>query len=233
MVGLSWLTDCVRFGVRQDESAHPPPQPPPTAAPSAPSAPVNNPQAQPSCNPPVNNSNHTDQHQGTGPGGSAGGGGGREGGQAAGAGGSSDRDPHKSTNPTNFHPAPREDPNPHLPLPSPPSRTPSYFYLPWIRLHLVGCTRDETREAVRLCCECGAVREPELHPEITHVVVGSDPSPSQLSHLRDHLAIWTHCLPIKINWLQVIFLSHPLLFFLSSLLALFIATPLLTPADPC
>lgn len=175
MVGVSWLTDCMRHKVRQDESAHTPP--PHRPLPSAPAAPPDNPQAP--TNPPPHNQPEQQLQFGD---------------RMVDGAGSGGSDPNKS-NPLN----PEKDLNPR----SPPSTTPSYFFLPWVRLHLVGCTREEMREAARLCSECGAVREPEVHPEITHVLVGSQPSLSQLSHLRDHLATWAHCLAIKMQWLQV------------------------------
>ena len=48
------------------------------------------------------------------------------------------------------------------------------FFLGWVRLYLVGCGPPELREVVRACCETGAMREPELHREITHVAVSVD-----------------------------------------------------------
>ena len=47
-----------------------------------------------------------------------------------------------------------------------------FFFLGWVRLHLVGCGPAEVRDTVRAACESGAIREPELHRDTTHVLVG-------------------------------------------------------------
>lgn len=188
VVGLSWLTDCVRFGVRQDESAHPPPllTSEPNSAPTDQPKPQYTANAQKDSNENINVNNNLQPEQQ---------------GRPETAANHSKPGPISVTNCEG-----PGDINNQTALLSPHSHldTPPYFYLSWVRLLLVGCNREETKNVVGLTCECGAVREPEIHPEITHVIVGSEPTPSQLVLLRDHLAIWTHCLPVKINWLQVI-----------------------------
>ena len=55
-----------------------------------------------------------------------------------------------------------------------PEDSPSHddaFFLGWVRLYLLGCTPLEVRDAVRASCESGAIREPELHRDTTHVLV--------------------------------------------------------------
>ena len=55
-----------------------------------------------------------------------------------------------------------------------PEDSPSHddtFFLGWVRLYLLGCTPLEVRDAVRASCESGAIREPELHRDTTHILV--------------------------------------------------------------
>ena len=48
------------------------------------------------------------------------------------------------------------------------------FFLGWVRLYLMGCTPLEVRDAVRASCESGAIREPELHRDTTHILVRAE-----------------------------------------------------------
>ena len=70
------------------------------------------------------------------------------------------------------------------------------YFLDWVRLHAVGFTAQETHSLVRLVCESGASREPELHQDITHILVSS--SASYTLHAR---ACWS-CAPWSLTELK-------------------------------
>ncbi|KAG1676459.1 hypothetical protein FOA52_002279 [Chlamydomonas sp. UWO 241] len=76
------------------------------------------------------------------------------------------------------------------------------FFLGWVRISLVGCNGTETKEVVRLCCESGAMREPQLHRATTHVLVGSDATTFQLASVRDHMLACPHTRAVRLAWLQ-------------------------------
>ncbi|GAX78177.1 hypothetical protein CEUSTIGMA_g5619.t1 [Chlamydomonas eustigma] len=75
------------------------------------------------------------------------------------------------------------------------------FFLGWARLFLVGMSQQEIREVVKATCDCGAVREPELHHEITHILVGKDLTPAEALRVKDHVMVWSHCKVVRPKWL--------------------------------
>jgi hypothetical protein len=62
------------------------------------------------------------------------------------------------------------------------------YFLHWVRLWLLGCTPVELRSVLGAVREGGAVREPALCADVTHVVFCSSPTAGELAELRTHLA---------------------------------------------
>lgn len=77
------------------------------------------------------------------------------------------------------------------------------LFLDCVHFHCVGWSESEMLKVRELAAEGGAIREPDLVPRVTHVIVGLEPAGDQLQALRDHMAEWReHVRVVKLQWLR-------------------------------
>ena len=87
------------------------------------------------------------------------------------------------------------------PVPAAADEPPGDLFLDGCRLHFAGFGRDELQVLLKLSRRCGATRYTKLHPNLTHIILGKDPKPAELSTINSLVAKYD-LLVVYPSWLE-------------------------------